>query len=230
MKTFYDMLCLLEQSGQLASVERFPQDFERVLNFIVGGHWGFIADKDSPIISVTNEIVGELSHYMQVKYRGMSDSGRHYSTLVSLHNPVGKARGEGLFKAMSTWAQKSSYNTTGSSGVADGSPVFYFLLHEIRELGPDTYGTPEKEPDKRSAWERVEDEKRLTVQQRELDRVIGMLGEIERDIPKRKQTQERELYRNWGGGGARNTRPVDLARQIREEIAKHERSSSGFGV
>lgn len=228
MKTFYEMMRLVEQSTNLASVERFPHDFEQVLNFVAGGHWNSVADKESPVVNVTNLLDGELTYYMQVKYRGMSESGRHYKAVVGLHNPVGKARGNRLFEVMNTWAQKSSYSPNGYPGVAEGSPVFYFLLHEIRELGPDTDGTPKKEPDKRSEWERAEEEKRLTTQQRELQKVIGMLGELEKDIPKRKWTQERELYRNWGSGVVKNARPVDLAKQIRDEIAKYEKSNGGF--
>jgi len=226
MKSFYEMIALMEQSTQLAPVERFPHDFEQVLNFIAGGHWSFVADKDSPIVSVTN-LMGSLDYYMHVKYRGISENGRHYKVVVGLYNPVGSARGSRVLEVMKTWAQKSLYSPAGSGGVAEGSPDFYFLLHEIREMGPDTDGSPKQEPDGRTDWERAEEEKGMTAQQRDMQTVLDKLGELERGIPRRRWTPEREVY-GWGDRATKNARPVDLAKQVRDEIAKYEKSNRGF--
>jgi hypothetical protein len=226
MKTFYEMMMLMEQAAQLARVENFPHDFEQVLNFVAGGHWNFIADNHSPIVSVTN-LMGDLDYYMLVRYRGMSESGRHYETVVGLYNQVGTARGNRVFEVMKTWKQNSSYSPAGSQGVAEGSPNFYFMLHEIQELGPDTDGRPKRIPDERTDWDRSEEEKNLTTAQRDIQTILDKLGELERDIPKRSWTPKRDVY-HWGDKSTKNARPVDLAKQIKDEIAKYEKSSPGW--
>ena len=228
MKNFYEMTMLLEQAAQLAKVEDFPHDFEHVLNFIAGGNWSFVTDKDSPVESVTN-LMGDLDYFLEAKYRGMSESGRHYVAVVGLYNPVGEARGGKVFKILKTWKQSSSYSPAGSQGVAPGSPDFYFLLHTIDELGPDTDGTVKKEPDERSEWERAEAEKNMTTQQRNIQTVLDKLNGMKSLFPpKKKWTPQRSVYRAWGGGEIKNARPVDLAKQMKDIIAKHEAQNPSF--
>ena len=219
MKTFYEMLVLMEQ-GQLSLVEKFPQDFEQVLNFISGGSWSFVTDKDSPMTSVTNFGM-ELSFYKQVKYRGMSESGRHYKVSVWLTNPVGSARGNKVFHVMKTWSQESSYDPKGGAGVAAGSDQFRFVLHEIKEIGQDKDDRPKKLPDNRTAWEREEEEKNRTQQQKEIDTLLTQLDDLSREIPVKKWTPEYRVY-FVSENAAKHNRPLDLAKQVKDEIAKYE--------
>lgn len=218
---------LIEQSGQLASVENFPQDFEQVLNFITGGSWSFVSNKNSPMTTATNH-GGGLFFYMQTMYRGISESGRHYTITVWLTNPVGSAKGNKIFKIMNSWGRESSYDPKGGAGVAVGSSEFNFFLYEIRELGADKDDGPKKLTDNRTDWEKAEDEKKLTPQQKQIDVLLAQLDDLSKDIPVKKWTPENIFYLG-SENSIKHKRPVDLAKQIRDEIAKYEKSSPGFG-
>lgn len=225
MKTFYEMTLLMEQA-QLSLVEKFPQDFEQVLNFISGGSWSFMSNKNSPMITATTH-GGGFFFYMQTMYRGISESGRHYTITVWLMNPVGSAKGNKIFQIMNSWSHESSYDPKGGAGIAVGSSEFDFFLYEIRELGPDKDDRPKKLPDNRTAWEKAEDEKKLTPQQKQIDSLLAQLDTLSKDIPVKKWTPENRFYLG-SENSIKHKRPVDLAKQIKDEIAKYESQHPSF--
>lgn len=225
MKSFYEMLVLMEGAA-MASVERFPQDFEQVLNFIAGGHWGFVTNQSSPFYGMDiDKPSGNAVFYIRAEYRGMSESGRHYRVavrLVSVPEPPIDRDGWSRFEK---WKQEFvSYNP-------NGSPLVHFDLDEVAELGPDTDGRSRPKKDNRTDWEREEEERSLTPQQRQMRTLIGKLGSIqadlEKDSPRLKWTLEHRVYFR-GDNGVKHPRPVGLAKQVREEIGKHEKENAGF--
>lgn len=227
MKNFYEMLELMEGGGG-ASVARFPQDFEQVLNLMVGGPWSFVTNQWSPFYSMDIEKASRRAvFYVRAEYRGMSESGRHYRVavrLVSIPDPPINRDGADRF---GKWKREFvSYDP-------NGSPMVYFDLEEIAELGPDTDGSGRATgaQDDRSAWERAEEEKNLTPQQRKMQALIGKLdglrADLERDNPKPKWTPERRVHFR-GENPTKNVRPLDLAKQIRDEIAKYEKERPEF--
>lgn len=218
MISFYEMFCLLEQPGQLASVERFPHDFEQVLNFMVGGPWGFIPGEFSPFVSIEKDKSDGLwAFFIRADYRGMSESGRHYNVAVRLNNkPEDPINGNGLEK-MKRW------NIEFTSYDPKGSPSVYFNIEEIKELGPDTDG--------RDRDQHMSDGEDSTADQRQITGLLGRLkkiqDEMDKDYPRPKWTPERRVYL-MTSDTAKQFRLVDLARQVREEIAKYERATPNF--
>lgn len=221
MRTFYEMLMLMEQDSQ-ASVERFPQDFEQVLNLMAGGPWNFTANQYSPFYGMDiDKSSGLAVFYIRAEYRGMSESGRHYKVavrLVNSPNPPINRDGAVRFDA---WKQEFvSYDPKGSGGQVGGLPSVYFELEEIRELGPDTDGR-ESAPS--------EEEENPSPEQQSIRTMISQLKKIKDDLNKDrpKWTPERMVYMR-NDASAKNIRPVDLAKQVRDEIVKHEKKRSSF--
>lgn len=95
-----------------ATVQSFPQDFEQVLNLIVGGNWT-IKNQDS-IGAGRN-----LSMGTEATYRGMSETGRHYEITANLIDQAYAIRG----------GEPSEYDfKTGSKNII-------FSLGDVVELG-----------------------------------------------------------------------------------------------
>jgi hypothetical protein len=216
MKSFYEMMMLMEQGPGLASVERFPQDFERVLNFIAGGPWNFVTNEYSPFATMGINS-GLAVFYIRAEYRGMSESGRYYKVAVRLVNePNPPINRNGASRFMSWKQEFVSYDPKGS-------PEVYFELEEINELGPDTDGrqkitSPEVE--------------NPTPEQEKMQTMIQKLGnirdELDKDLRrlggKPKWTPERRVYfYGIDGPVVKNAGVVDLAKQIRNLIAKREK-------
>jgi hypothetical protein len=100
-----------------AAISQFPQDFEQVLNFIVGGNWtlssndwidGYDIQKQIPVI------MG-----MGAEYRGMSESGHHYTVEANLMDE--------------NHADRNSASHTYDPKMGD--PAIKFALGNIAELG-----------------------------------------------------------------------------------------------
>ena len=202
----------------MASVERFPQDFEQVLNFVAGGSWSFITGEFSPFVGIEkNKSTGVWAFLLQAEYRGMSESGRHYTITVKLKNdPDDPINGNG-FERIKKWKQEFIlYDPKGSSSV-------YFELQEIKELGPDTDGR-EREQYSSSDEESTPEQEKIT---NLLNKLKKIQDDIYKDHPKKKWTPERMVYFNISNP-VKHARPVDLAKQIKNEIAKHEKLSPSF--
>lgn len=219
---FYEMLTIMEQDLSSASVERFPQDFEQVLNFIAGGPWNFITNEWSPFVSVDKDKSTNVwFFFMRAEYRGMSESGRHYKLSVKLNNvPAEPIKGDALNR-MKRWKQEFvSYNPMGS-------PSVYFQLEEIKELGADTNSG-------RELIASSEQEENPTSGQEEIHGMLAKLKKIQddlnKDFPKPKWTPERTVYRRDSENPIKNARLVDLAKQIRDEIAEHEKKNTSFSL
>lgn len=62
-----------------ATIQNFPQDFEQVLNLVVGGTWT-LSNNDN--MQAGNH--SQLNMGVEATYRGMSENGRHYEITVML--------------------------------------------------------------------------------------------------------------------------------------------------
>ena len=100
-----------------AIIQNFANDFEQVLNLVVGGSWT-LKNQDSIHAGrgVGNE---ELSMGTEATYRGMSESGRHYELTANLIDQAYAVRG----------GEPSEYDfKTGSKNII-------FSLGDVVELG-----------------------------------------------------------------------------------------------
>lgn len=223
MKSFYEMLELMEQVG-MSSVERFPQDFEQVLNFIAGGPWSFVQGEFSPFYGMDVDKSGSAFFYLRADYRGMSESGGHYKVAVRLCNsPNPPINRDGAVR-FGPWKKEFvSYDPKGSSEVHGGLPAVFFELYEVMEIGADTDGRDRNPVDSQGVGTNAGQDKFASL--------IGKLNQIQTDLdkdhPRPKYTPERTIYITREGS-PKHLRPVDLAKQVRDEMAKHEKIHPSF--
>lgn len=100
-----------------ASIQNFANDFEQVLNLMVGGNWTL---KDQDVIPAGRGFDNqELSMGTEATYRGMSESGRHYELTANLIDQAYAVRG----------GEPTDYDfKTGSRNII-------FSLGDVVELG-----------------------------------------------------------------------------------------------
>lgn len=228
MKSFYEMLALMErETSGFSSVERFSQDFEQVLNLIAGGPWNFMPGKFSPFESMDKDNSTEVwVFYIRTEYRGMSESGRHYKVGVRLNSVPSEPINRNGLALMKRWKQEFiSYDPKGSAYDERARlPSVYFEVEEIYELGSDTNGRERIAPTELENPTPQQD-----AMQSMMVKLQKLQDDMEKDRPSPKWTPERRVYlRKSQDASPKNIRPVDLAKQVRDEIATYEKRHPSF--
>jgi len=72
-----------------ATIENFPDDFEKVLNYLDIGTWTLKSKEELPSLYGNGAKMG-----IEATYRGMAESGRHYLLTVGVIDQMYAARGD----------------------------------------------------------------------------------------------------------------------------------------